>query len=181
MAKLSDRQKANIIAKFKTGIYTNIQLAKTYKISESMVRKICDGIGKENAHIVEAQTTLENAKKCELSAIDNIAINQAVKYNLDSMEYKHQNVKNIHEVTNNIISGIAKLVEKGKAQKVVTEGQGMGVSMANVIEHDMQPEHYEKAMNTIDKASITLGVNSRFNTVSVEPAKGDTIIEVEIE
>lgn len=40
MAKLSDRQKNNIIAKFKTGTYTNIQLAKAYKVSEKTIRNI---------------------------------------------------------------------------------------------------------------------------------------------
>lgn len=43
MAKLTDRQKNNIIAKWNTGSYTKTQLAKFYKVDESTIRKVING------------------------------------------------------------------------------------------------------------------------------------------
>lgn len=180
MAKLSDRQKNNLIAKYKTGTYTNIQLAKTYKISESMVRKICDNTTKENAFIVEAQVALENAKKCEKSAIDNNAINQAVKYKLNSLEYKEKNIRSVHEVANDILTNLQKSINNGKAQKIVTEGKGMGVSMARVVECDYQPEHYEKASNSLYKTAQTLGAIEEKANVQIANQNNQDNTKVEI-
>ena len=70
MAKLSDRQKNNIIAKWKTGQYTKIALAKTYKVDEKTIRKITENIEPKNADFVEATLMLEKAKKSELSPIE---------------------------------------------------------------------------------------------------------------
>ena len=158
MAKLSDRQKNNIIAKYKTGVYTNNQIAKSYKIGESTVRKICEGIGKENSDIVEAQTELENSKSRGKSAIDINAINRAVKYNLDSIEYRNKNIRSVHDVASDILEGLGKSVRDGKVQKVVTEGAGNGVTNARVVEYDYQPENYEKSANALHKVGQVYGV-----------------------
>ena len=161
MAKLSDRQKNNILAKWNTGVYTKTQLAKTYKVNEKTIRDIVGKKEPENSHIVEAQTAFEISKNSEKTPIEVKAINQAVKYNLDSIEYKNKNIENIHEITNDILSGVKDLIRGKKAHKVMTESMGEAGSSAVPIEYPLQAEHYEKAMNTVDKASITLKVNER--------------------
>lgn len=158
MAKVTERQKSNIIAKWNTGSYSKLQLAKAYKISDVMVGKI---VGKEkptNAHLVEAGVMLESVKKFENSSSEVQAINQAVKYELNSLEYKQKNIANVHEVSNDILDGIKKILKKGTAQKVITVGQGMGVSKSEVVEYEMQPEHFEKSANTVNKIAQNLGV-----------------------
>lgn len=57
MAKLSDRQKKNILAKWHTGEYSKSDLAKLYKVDESMIRKMLrDNLG------IETKTKLHNSK-----------------------------------------------------------------------------------------------------------------------
>ena len=51
-----------------------------------------------------------------------------------------------------------------KAKKIVTEGCGKGLSTSREMEIDLQAIDYKAAMDTVDKASITLGVNERFSS-----------------
>ena len=161
MAKLSDRQKNNIKAKWNTGEYTKTQLAKTYKVNEKIIRNI---VGKEeptNNHIVEAQMMLEKFKKSEKSPNEISAINQAVEYRLQKEFSDDNNKIKVFETTSAIIDGVKKLIKDGKAQKATTANIGDGIIEANIIETDLQASDYKNAMDTIDKASITLGVNQR--------------------
>ena len=167
MAKLTDRQKNNIIAKWNTGSYTKTQLAKSYKVNEKIIRNL---VGKEepkNADIVKAHVELEKFKKSEKSPIEIKAINQAVTYELDSIEYKNRNVENIHNITNHILTGLNGLLEKGKAQKVVTESTGPGFSQAAVIETDLQAVDYKNAQDAVFKAGQTFGVVDSGKSVEV--------------
>ena len=50
MAKITERQKSNIIAKWNTGEYTKVELAKYYKVSESAIRKVISGETKIKTH-----------------------------------------------------------------------------------------------------------------------------------
>ena len=89
MAKLSQVQKNNIIAKWSTGQYTKVQIAKAYKVTEKVIREL---VGKEppsNADIVEAGVFFEKAKKSDKSTSEINAIEQAIKYRLE-LEYRHQ-------------------------------------------------------------------------------------------
>lgn len=161
MAKLSDRQKVNLRAKWDTGQYTKKQLAKAYKISDVMVGKIVGKEAPKNADIVEASVIVEKAKKFDKSSAEVSAIDQAVKYRLEVEFSEDQNKIKIFDTTSKILDGVANLIAGGKAQKVVTEGMGDGMSRAEVKEYDLQPADYKNAMDTVDKASITLGVNKR--------------------
>ena len=161
MAKLTDRQKSNIRAKFKTGQYTKTQLAKSYKVDDKTIRNIVKGIEPENADIVEAQLIVEKAKKSGKSPAEITAIDQAVKYRLETEFNEDNNKVKVFNATSKILDGVVALLDKGKAQKVVTEGIGDGMSRADVIEYDLGSSDFKNAMETVDKASITLGVNKR--------------------
>jgi len=161
MAKLSDRQKNNIIAKWNTGEYTKIQLAKAYKVNEKTIRDIVGKKEPMNAHIVEASVLVEKAKNSDKSPSEIQAIEQAVKYRLEKEFNADSNKIKIYDVTKDIIDGVSKLIKGGKAQKVVRKGLGLGISSAVPIDYDLQVEHYAKAMDTIDKASVTLKVSER--------------------
>jgi len=161
MAKLTERQKINIIAKWNTGQYTKAELAKAYKISDVMVGKI---IGKEkptNSHIVEAGLIVEKAKKLNKSSAEISAIDNAIKYRLEQEFNDDNNRLKVFDVTGSILDGVKKLIEGGKAQKVTTANIGEGMKEANVIETDLQAGDYERAMNTVDKASVVLKVSDR--------------------
>jgi len=151
MAKLSDRQKNNILAKWNTGTFTKVSLAKKYKVSEKIIRNIVDGKEPKHGHLVAEQVSLNERKKSELSPIEFQAVNSAVS----SIE---KDRKYINSLSKLVLKGITKSLNNGKAQKVITVGQGMGVSQSEVVEYPLQMEHYEKAINTIHKAGQTLGV-----------------------
>ena len=158
MAKLSDRQKNNIFDKWNTGSYTKTQLAKAYKVSEKTIRDI---VGKEkptNSHFVEAGVFLETAKKSEKSPNEIKAINQAIKYELDSLEYKQNNKVLVHDSAKEVLGMIMDKLKNGKASKVITEGLGDGMSRGAEIEFEHQIEHYDKAINAIEKTAKIFGV-----------------------
>lgn len=161
MAKLTDRQRNNILAKWHTGQYTKTELAKAYKVTEKVIRVLVDNQEPKNSHIVEAGVLFESAKKSEKSPIEISAIDQAIKYRLEKEFNDDNNRLKVYDVTGDILDGIKNLIKGGKAQKVTTANVGEGMKEANVIETDLQASDYEKAMNTVDKAAIVLKVADR--------------------
>ena len=179
MAKLSDVQKNNIIAKWNTGEYTKTELAKVYKVSEKVIRNI---VGKEeptNAHIVEAQVMIEKVKKSEKSPNEIKAIEQAVKYRLEK-EFKQDNNKlKIYDTVNSILEKVNETLLKGKAQKVVLEGYGKGMTASKVVDYDLQTEHLEKAMATVERGAKIWGVmQDKQGNTDLNP-NNEVIIEIE--
>jgi len=147
---ISTRKKNIVIADWKTGAYSLNALSKKHKISVNSVKKICTNIPQENAELVELCTEVESAKKCTKNAQELKAVEEVVKNRLK-----------IYDISNTILDGVEKLVKKGKAQKVVTESLGEAGSSATVVEYDLQAKDYKELQETVDKASLTLGVNQR--------------------
>lgn len=167
MAKLTDRQKNNIVAKWKTGQYTKTQLAKSYKVDEKTIRKITDGIEQENADIVEAAVLIERVKKSEKSPIETAAINQAVKYRLEK-EYTEDNNKiKVYDVTTKALDKIHSLLDGG--MKPVKVNVGLGIQ--RIEEVPLEAKDLRDCIEAADKAAITLGVGDR------HAPKGDVNIQ----
>lgn len=156
MAKLTDRQKINLIAKWKTGQYTKVQLAKAYKVSESYVRKTIGEIPAENADIVEASIILEKAKKCDKSAIEVTAINQAVEYRL-KREYSDDNKRvRVYDTSFEILDTINGILKKGTVTEKINKGDGV----QDFEPRDINADDALKMANAVDKISQTTNVNS---------------------
>jgi len=160
MAKITDRQKNNIIAKWDTGEYTKTQLSKIYKTSESNIRKI---VGKEeprNAHIVEASVMLETLKKCEKSANEIKAIDQAVQQRL-KIEFDKDNLKlRIYETQCKAIDKISKLLDDGSYKRPIKLKNG-DYDVIEQHDQELNGTELKNCVEAIDKASITLNVNPR--------------------
>lgn len=165
MAKITDRQKSNIIAKWDTGEYTKTQLSKQYKTSESNIRKI---VGKEeprNAHLVEAGVMLETLKKCDKSANEIQAIDNAIEQRL-KIEFDKDNLKvKIYETQVKAIDKINKLLEEGRYKKPIKVKNG-DYEVIEQCEHDLTSSDYKNCVEAIDRASVTLGVNERHSSSS---------------
>lgn len=161
MAKLTDRQKNNILAKWHTGQYTKVELAKQYKVTEKVVRNIVGLEKPANGDIIEAQTALERFKKSEKSPSEIQAINNAVKDNLKEYQDKEKLRDNVFETGLEIVKGIKKLIQNGKAQKVTTANLGEGIIEANIIETELQASDYKQSAEGLDKVAITLEVAQR--------------------
>ena len=95
MAKLSDRQKKNIIALYKTGEYNKTQLAKKYKVDEKTIRNITENAEPSNADIVEAGVNYEVLKKSVKSPTEIKAIEKVVDDKTKHLEFfKNATLKN---------------------------------------------------------------------------------------
>ncbi|MFY4742576.1 hypothetical protein ACOTVT_03645 [Aliarcobacter butzleri] len=163
MAKLSDRQKNNIIAKWKTGQYTKSALAKTYKVDEKTIRNITENIEPKNADFVEATLMLEKVKKSELSPIEITEIDKAVKYRLEK-EFSEDNKRvRIYDTSFKILDAIDGILKKGKVEEKVSVGDGV----QQFEERYINANDTEKLANAVDKLSITTNVNQRHSNSQV--------------
>jgi len=163
MAKLTDRQKNNIKAKWSTGQYTKTQLAKTYKVDEKVIRNV---VGKEeptNAHLVEASLMIEGAKKGLKSPIEVREIDNAVKYRLEK-EYADDNKRvRVYDTSFEILETINGILKKGTIQEKINKGDGV---------QDFEPRSINaddalKMANAVDKISQTTNVNTPQSQVQV--------------
>lgn len=169
MAKLTDRQKSNIRAKWKTGEYTKLHLAKVYKVDEKTIRNITDGVEPENAHIVEAAVLVEKAKKSEKSPIETAAINKAVNDRLAKEHYEDKNTLRIYELTDKVLDKVENMLDSGKRLEKV----GAGAGIQQLIPVDLGSSDYKNAIDTIDKAAVIKRVADR------HAPKGDTNVNVQ--
>jgi len=165
MAKLSDRQKIKIKAKWDTGQYTKVALAKTYKVSDVMIGKIVGSEQPKNSHIVEAQLYIENVKKLEKSSTEIQAINQAVDNKIkEQLSIDNKRIK-IDQTTDKILEKVNELLDKGKKQIVMkvkeySKENGSSESL-DVIDVDLDTSDFKNMQDTVDKASITNNTNQR--------------------
>ena len=157
MAKITDRQKLNILAKWDTGAYTKTELAKTYKVSESNIRKIIDNREPKNADIVEAQYSLEKFKKCEKSATENQAIDKVVKEKLKEYQDKEKLRENVFNSQLKVLEKINFALNNHKPMEKV--GLGNGIQELKEVEYGSGD--YKNFADAIDKVAVTLEVAPR--------------------
>lgn len=163
MAKLTNRQKANILAKWNTGEYTKTQLAKTYKVTEKVIRNITGLEKPSNANIVEAGVILETLKKSEKSTIEQKAINHAIEQRL-KIDFEKDNLKvKVFEAQLKAIDKIKDLLDNGSYSKPIKTKNG-DYDIVQNVEHDLTPSDVRTCIEGVDKASISLGVNERFSS-----------------
>lgn len=160
MAKITERQKSNIIAKWNTGQYTKTQLGKLYKTSEANIRKMCENKEPENAHIVEAQLYLENVKKCEKSAIEVNEINKAVEYRLKKVYSTDNKTVKVYDTSFKILDKINSILEGGKVTEKINKGDGI----QQFEPRELNADDALKLSSAVDKISLTTNVNTRFST-----------------
>jgi len=164
MAKLTDRQKVNLIAKWKTGQYEKVQLAKTYKVSESYVRKVIGKIEPLNSDIVEASLILEKAKKCDNSAIEVNEINKAVEYRLKKEYADDKKRVRVYDTSFEILDTINGILKKGTIEEKINKGDGL----QQFEPRELNADDALKMANAVDKISQTTNVNERHAKSSVE-------------
>jgi len=163
--KLSDHDKALIIADYNTGKYSQRDLAGKYNLALTTINKILNKTPPQYEHLVDAQVSLLCAKayltREELNAIiaaaNDIVFNQGLVTNATQL---------------NLVR-LTKLLEKNTKQE--RDGD-------NIIEMELSPNDYRNIQEAIDKAAITLGVAERHapkTAVSVENSIVDNKLEVE--
>lgn len=182
MAKLTDRQRANILAKWHTGEYTKTELAKQYKISITMIGKI---VGKEepnNSHIVEAGVLFENAKKFNKSLTEISAIDNAIKSRYERSQRTEEFIKKVDDLQFDLLEGIKTLLNKGTISKPIKLKNG-DFDVVEHIEHDLTPQDLHTMIKAVDDAAQTVGVSAKVKeSININNANNQqTIIDKDIQ
>lgn len=146
MAKLTDRQKNNILAKWHTGQYTKTELAKMYKVDETTIRRITDKQEPKSADLVEAGAKLEILKKADKTPIETIEINKAIK--------KRESELSIADEIESVALDGTLLNVKSIRRKIEAE------ELENMREH-------RDAQETLDKALVTAGKAPRHANTTI--------------
>lgn len=160
MAKLSDRQKKNILAKWHTGEYSKSDLAKLYKVDEKTIRNITDKQEPQNVDIVEAQTQLEIFKKSSKSPIEIAEINKSVQSRLKAITDADKLKLDIYEAQSLAVQRVKELLTSNKKTVAMKLKNG---EFDTIEKHEVElsPQDLQTCIDGIDKASLTLKVNER--------------------
>jgi len=177
MAKLSERQRNNILALWDTGSFTKTAIAKKYKVSEKIIRNIVDGNAPKNKALVDEQLLLNERKKSELSPIEIKAVNNAVEVLEKNKEY-------IQRLTTLNLNGLEAMIKRGSFKKPIKMKNG-DFDVIEQHEQELTTVDYKNAQDTIDKAMITYGeaprhANSQINVNTQNNMQQNTELNREI-
>ena len=158
MAKITDEIKEKILADFHTGKFSQRELAKKYNASKTTIANLTKGLSPKNDRLVEAQVSLLSAQS-SLTATEMTAIMTAAKD-------EAYNRGLIFNATQKNLAKITEMLDKNtKFEKV---GVGDGVQDFEPVE--LNANDYKALQDAIDKASLTLGVNQRTASTTINNA-----------
>ena len=150
MAKLTPQDEINLVSDWKTGRYSQRDLASKYNCSKGKVSQLTEGIEKaKNDQVVKAQITILTAKALlsdeELTAIMTAAQNEVFNKGL---------ITNATQL--NLVRTMEYLSKNQKLEKI-----NVGDGVQNFEPVGLGSDDFKQCQDAIDKASITLGVNQR--------------------
>ena len=144
---LSVRKKNQIIADWKAGKFSSYYaVSKHYGISQPIAKKILVDIAQSNAEIVEAGVKYEMAKKLSKNLVEVKAIEKEVSNRLK-----------VEDLSNKLLDQVGKMINENKTTEKINIGDGM----QQFEPRELNTADYKNIADTIDKASVTLGVNQR--------------------
>ena len=158
MAKITEQTKKLIIADYLTGKFSQRELAKKHNISLGAANKITKDLTPENERYVEAEVTMISARQTlpdeQMNAIMNAAKDEAYNRGL------------IFNATQKNLAKITQMLDKNtKYEKV-----GVGDGVQNFEPVELNANDYKALQDAIDKASLTLGVNQRAASTTINNA-----------
>ena len=172
MAKLTERQKNNIVAKWKTGQYTLRDIANLYKVDHKTIHRIVEDVPKENADIIEAQTQLEILKKSTKTPQEIAEINKSVESRLKAINDSDSLRLKIYETQISAVDLIAKVLNKAKKQVPIkvkqydSDGRVNGETV-EIVELELESSDLKNIVDSVDKASQTIKVNERHANTTI--------------
>jgi len=156
MARLTEHDKKLLIADYHTNKYSQRELAKKYNISLGTVSNLTKEISPQNEHIVNAQITILTAKAIlpveHLNAILNTAQEEIYNKNL---------ITNATQL--NLVRTMEYLSKNQKLEKI-----NVGDGVQNFEPVGLGADDFKYCQDTIDKASITLGINPRHANTNIK-------------
>lgn len=158
MAKITEVIKEKILADFHTGKFSQRELAKKYNASKTTIANLTKGLSPKNDRLVEAQVSLLSAQS-SLTATEMTAIMTAAKD-------EAYNRGLIFNATQKNLAKITEMLNKNtKFEKV-----GVGDGVQNFEPVELNANDYKALQDAIDKASLTLGVNQRTASTTINNA-----------
>lgn len=158
MAKITNEIKEKILADFHTGKFSQRELAKKYNASKTTIANLTKGLTPKNDRLVEAQISLLSAQS-SLTATEMTAIMTAAKD-------EAYNRGLIFNATQKNLAKITQMLDKNtKYEKV-----GVGDGVQNFEPVELNANDYKALQDAIDKASLTLGVNQRTSSTTINNA-----------
>lgn len=176
MAKLTDRKRNNIVAKWKTGVYTQRELAKTYNVDVATINKIVKEIPKENADLVEAGVVFENAKRSTKSQQEISEINKAIEYRLKK-EFSEDNKRvKVYDLSYKLIDVVEDLLKNKKVKEKIN----VGIGVQEFQERDLNTSDVKNISDTISQIGKTLSVVDNKETVinNANVQSNEIIVEI---
>lgn len=176
MAKLTDRKRNNIVAKWKTGVYTQRELAKTYNVDVATINKIVKEIPKEYADLVEAGVVFENAKKSTKSQQEISEINKAIEYRLKK-EFSEDNKRvKVYDLSYKLIDVVEDLLKNKKVKEKIN----VGIGIQEFQERDLNTSDVKNISDTISQIGKTLSVVDNKETVinNANVQSNEIIVEI---
>lgn len=176
MAKLTDRKRNNIVAKWKTGVYTQRELAKTYNVDVATINKIVKEIPKENANLVEAGVVFENAKRSTKSQQEISEINKAIEYRLKK-EFSEDNKRvKVYDLSYKLIDVVEDLLKNKKVKEKIN----VGIGVQEFQERDLNTSDVKNISDTISQIGKTLSVVDNKETVinNANVQSNEIIVEI---
>ena len=157
MAKLTPQDEINLVSDWKTGRYSQRDLASKYNCSKGKVSQLTEGIEKaKNDQVVKAQITILSAKALlsdeEMTAIMTVAQNEVFNKGL---------ITNATQL--NLVRTMEYLSKNQKLEKI-----NVGDGVQNFEPVGLSADDFKYCQDTIDKASITLGINPRHANTNIK-------------
>lgn len=154
MARLTDKQRDMIISDFNIGVSQN-QLALKYECSPATINKLCKGL--EPKYKDKVNTIV--AIKSELS--------KESEYQSECFE-KEVNDKLRREglvfnATEKLLKKASQMIDKNSVVDKINVGDGV----QNFEPRELNTSDLKNLSETIDKASITLGINQRHSNQNI--------------
>ena len=155
MARLTDKQRDMIISDFNIGVSQN-QLALKYECSPATINKLCKGL--EPKYKDKVNTIV--AIKSELS--------KESEYQSECFE-KEVNDKLRREglvfnATEKLLKKASQMIDKNSVVDKINVGDGV----QNFEPRELNTSDFKNLIDTIDKASITLGINPRHANTNIK-------------
>ena len=163
MAKLTPQDEINLVSDWKTGRYSQRDLASKYNCSKGKVSQLTEGIEKaKNDQVVKAQITILTAKSLlsdeEMTAIMTAAQNEVFNKGL---------ITNATQL--NLVRTMEYLTKNQKLEKI-----NVGDGVQNFEPVGLGADDFKYCQDTIDKASITLGINPRHANSQINISNDNT-------
>ena len=155
MARLTDKQRDMIISDFNIGVSQN-QLALKYECSPATINKLCKGLEPKYKDKVNTVVSI----KSELSKESEYQSECFDKEVNDKIRRKGL----VFNATEKLLKKASQMIDKNSVVDKINVGDGV----QNFEPRELNTSDFKNLIDTIDKASITLGINPRHANTNIK-------------